>query len=124
MILYIITFFIISLVGLYISKINNEKETREDKDYKLKFVIYSIISILSIVYIQLLFSDTFINFIKEYTIIGSKMETLKSYFIKQKYYKPTEKTLKMMGGGNLKIRDFINNDMPISDSDMSSIYFQ
>lgn len=126
MIVYIIPFFIILLIGLFINKKYEEQENKkEKKDYGLHFLIYSIIGILCIIYIKLLFSDIFINFLKEYTSIGFKLETLKLYFFPKTFNKPTLKNIEMLGGGKsneYKIRDFINNELPMSDSDISSLF--
>lgn len=128
MIIYILPFFIILLIGLYINKINESKDNKRNKDYKLDFLIYSLIAILTIIYFQLLFSDIFIDFLKNYSSFAYKLESFKLYLFPKTISKLTKKNINMLGGGsskidNLKIRDFINNDLPISDSDISSIIF-
>lgn len=133
MFFYILPFFIVLLIALYINK-NYQKETDDDKDYHMHFLIYSVIIILIIIYVQLLFSDIFIDFLKNYTEFAYKLKDFKEYFF-PKFSKPTLKNIKMVGGagkkttppvelpGNLKIRDYIvNNDLPLSDSDLSSIF--
>lgn len=125
MFFYILPFFIVLLVGLYINKIREEKEgNKNNKNYQSQFLIYSLIAILSIIYIQLLFSDIFISFLKNYTSFAYKLEGFKLYFFPKGFSKPTEKNIKMLGGAkeNIKVRDYIvNNDLPLSDSDISSI---
>lgn len=129
MFIYILSFFIILLIGLYINKLSEDNENKKNnKDYKLQFLVYSSITILLIIYFQLLFSDIFIDFLKQYTSIGYKLESFKNYLFSSSP-KNIEKPINLIGGGNhldkqLKIRDFIvNNDLPLSDSDISSIDF-
>lgn len=132
MIFYILPFFIILLISLYINKNRNKIKNEQNKDYKTYFLIYSIIAILIIIYIQLFFSDIFINFLKNYTVFAYKLRDFKEYFF-PKFSKPTLKNIKMVGGTkkiipqefprNLKNRDYIvNNDLPLSDSHLSSIF--
>lgn len=125
MFFYILGFFIILLIILYINKINQENNDKnENKDYKTHFLIYSFIFILIIIYFKLLFSDIFISFLKNYTSFAYKLENFKLLFFYKSFYKPTHKNINLLGG-NQNIRDYIiNNDLPLSDSDISSFDFK
>ena len=132
MIFYILIFVILLVITFYLMKINekNMKEEEDnkkfiEKDYQFLLIIFSLITILLIIYFKILLSDIFIRFINKYTNLGKYLENFKNMFKSDKKV-VTENNLKLidnMRGGSYNNHSYIvNNDLPLSDySDVSSI---
>jgi len=130
MVFYILIFVILLGITFFLMK-SNEKNMKEEednkkyieKDYQLILMIFSLITILLIIYFKILLSDIFIRFINKYTNLGKYLENLKNMFKSEK--KVTENNLKLidnMRGGSYNHNYIVNNDLPLSDySDVSSI---
>jgi len=131
MVFYILIFVILLGITFFLMK-SNEKNMKEEednkkyieKDYQLILMIFSLITILLIIYFKILLSDIFIRFINKYTNLGKYLENLKNMFKSEKKV-VTENNLKLidnMRGGTYNHSYIVNNDLPLSDySEVSSI---
>lgn len=130
MVFYILIFVILLIITFYFMKKNEKKMKDEEdnkkyieQDYQLILIIFSIISILLIIYFKILLSDIFIRFINKYTSAGEYLEKLKNFFGKNNIKEVEKIKIDVMRGGTYKnIEYIVNNDLPLSDySEISSI---